>query len=148
MRWWQVGTCAVALALALTATGGAKPKEVRPGVRDVLLRTYPQSWAIGTLYSGQVFDVQGHRSGYAWGFAGGHFGGCAWVRASELGPTRKNVHAPSCGKKRRLPLRASVHAPAKGYPPATFPGQTKRRLTAPAKITCKRAGRYFVTRCE
>ena len=33
---------------------------------DVYVHTNPDSWMIGTLYSGQRFSKQGEQSGYAW----------------------------------------------------------------------------------
>lgn len=100
---------------------------------DVLLRTYPQSWSIGTLFKGQHFDVQGYQSGYAWGYAWGSYNGCAWVRADAL--TKVGSHtSPDCGSKRRLRLNDYAHAPAKGYPDG--------RLTAKFKVTCQDAGLY------
>ena len=112
---------------------------------DVLLRTHPQAWAIGTHFAGDRFDPQCVLRGYALGYAGGKFNGRAWVLARPI-PGARN--APRCRREFRIPLRASAHAPAKGYPCSVFEcqrderGRLKRRLTYPSKVneTCRRAG--------
>lgn len=135
---------AVAVAAAGTVTAAAPAGAV--GVRhtvtaqDVYLRSYPQSWFIGTLYQGGTFDVQGTQSGYSWGYAYGNFGGCAWVLSSALSPGRGTANAPDCGAPRRLPLNDSAHTPADGID--TDGDGVPDRLTAPYKIVCQSAGLY------
>lgn len=135
---------AVTLAAAGTvaAAGPAAAVGVRHTVtsQDVYLRSYPQSWFIGTLYAGSTFDVQGAQSGYSWGYAYGNFTGCAWVLSSSLRVGSGPANAPDCGTPRRLPLDDSAHTPAEGID--TNGDGVPDRLTAPYTIVCQSAGLY------
>jgi hypothetical protein len=139
--------CAALAAAGLLATGlaAAQPAAAAgtAGVvtaNDVYLRTYPQSWFIGTLLKGDHFDVQGEQSGYYWGYAQGDYNGCAWVLASAVDKGSYASDAPDCGAPQRLALPDSSHAPADGYD--TDGDGTPDRLTLEYKVTCVDAGMY------
>jgi hypothetical protein len=126
--------------LAVAAPAGAVGSRHTVTAQDVYLRSYPESWFIGTLYQGSTFDVQGEQSGYYWGYAFGNFDGCAWVLASALTTGTGTANAPSCGLSGRLPLGDSAHTPAAGID--TNGDGVPDRLTAPYQVVCQSAGLY------
>lgn len=127
-------------AVGTAAPAGAVGTRHTVTAQDVYLRSYPQSWFIGTLYSGGTFDVQGEQSGYYWGYAYGNFTGCAWVSSGSVQPSGGTANAPDCGPPRRLPLTDSAHTPADGID--TDGDGLPDRLTAPYQIVCQSAGLY------
>lgn len=135
------GALAALGAAALTATtlvlGGPASATGTAGVvtaNDAYLRTYAQSWMIGTLLKGDHFDVQGEQSGYYWGYAQGEYNGCAWIVASAVDKGTSASSAPDCGAPQRIALPDSEHAPADGYD--TNGDGKPDRLTLEFKVTC------------
>jgi hypothetical protein len=134
-----------AAALTCTALAAGSPASATgtAGVvtaNDAYLRTYAQSWMIGTLLKGDHFDVQGEQSGYYWGYAQGDFNGCAWIVASSVDKGTSASGAPDCGAPQRIALPDSSHAPADGYD--TNGDGTPDRLTLEYQVTCQSAGMY------
>ncbi|WP_255952387.1 hypothetical protein [Streptomyces odontomachi] len=134
---------AAALTFTTLAVGSPASATGTAGVvtaNDAYLRTYAQSWMIGTLLKGDHFDVQGEQSGYYWGYAQGDFNGCAWIVASSVDKGTSASSAPDCGAPQRIALPDSAHAPADGYD--TNGDGTPDRLTLEYKVTCQSAGMY------
>jgi len=84
---------------------------MRVSVDDVLVRSGPQSFALGRLYRGEAFDVSYRDSnGWMWGYAWGHVNGCAWVQLAvgsnapnfDAAPAPPAGHARSCGTHRQF----------------------------------------------
>lgn len=101
---------AVAIAGASASSAGA----AYVTASDTSVRTAPGSWEIGTLFAGQGFSIREVQGAWAWGKAGGSFGGCGWALVQSLNSGNASSGGDECGAARELPLGDQNHVAGNG----------------------------------